>query len=76
MVSNKHSLAAKPSYGHHSYSEPMDITLINTIQPLYNTANVYIADLVKSPVHESLLCKAMDIYAATIARSISLTRRD
>jgi hypothetical protein len=45
----------------------MDVSLINTIQPLYNSANVYIANLVKSPllVCESLLYKAINIYAAT-----------
>jgi hypothetical protein len=75
-VSNEHSSAAKPSYGHHSHSEPMDITSINTIQPLYNAANVHVADLVESPVRESPLHKAMDICAATIARSISPARRD
>jgi hypothetical protein len=61
----------KPSYGNHS-SEPMDVTSINTIQPVY----------------ESPLRKAMDICAVAVdiakpsygspsrARSISPARRD
>jgi hypothetical protein len=70
MVSNEHSSSLKLSYGNHnnhSYSKPMDINLINTIQPLYNSANVYIVNLVESPppVHDSLLYKAIEICAST-----------
>jgi hypothetical protein len=57
----------KPSYNNHnSHSEPINVTLINTIQPSY----------------ESLLRKAMDIYIVNIsygslrARLISPTRRN
>jgi hypothetical protein len=81
MVSNEHSSGLKLSYGNHNnhgHSEPMDISLINTIQPLYNSANIHVADLVESPppVHESPLRKAMEICAATMARSISPAQRD